>query len=85
MVTTALQEDRTTEPPDSASSERFDPIASRDLELLERADGHLRQAWKDLTRPARRSAVATGCILELACMLADLHGERRKIEEAAQI
>lgn len=61
----------------------FDPVASRDLEQIEVADGHLRQAWKDLTPVARRSVVAAGCILEIAAMQADLQREQRRIEAEA--
>lgn len=81
MVTTALQGERTTEPPDSASPESdFDPVVSRDLEQLAVADCLLRQIWEALEPVAHRSVVATGCVLEVVAMQSDLLAERRRLE-----
>ena len=83
MVNHSLAVKDSHEPPDTARA--FDPIASRDLDLLAAADGHLRLAWKALTPVARRSVVAAGCILEIGAMLGDLASERRRLEESVGI
>ena len=80
---TALSDNAITPAPDVARE--FDPIVSRNLDLLAAADGHLRQAWRALTPVAHRSVVASGCILEIGAMLGDLASERRQLEEAAGI
>ena len=66
-------------------SSDFDVLASRDLDLLLVADGHLREAWRALTPPAVRSVVAAGCILEIGAMLGDLASELRRIEDEQAI
>lgn len=78
-MNTALQAKPNANPEESSSLD-FDPIASRDLDLIAATDGRLRQAWRGLTPVARRSVVAAGCILEIAAMLGDLASERRLIE-----
>ena len=80
-VETVLQEKRTATQSESSSAQLdFDPIASRDLEQLELADGFLRQVWEALVPVAQRSVVATGCVLEVVSMKSDLLAERRRIE-----
>ena len=52
----------------------------RDLEQIDAAAGHLREAWRSLTPLGRRHTFARGLILDVAALLGSLAAEQRRIE-----
>lgn len=63
----------------------FDAVASRDLEYIEQASDHFRQAWRALTPLGSRHVFAVELVLETAAMMGMLSAERRRIEAEQRV